>query len=231
MRSSRQMTPRGTTPLLQVDPDVEFSELLARGATAEMCKRFSLEFIPAAGIIAWLDEYFIEEFAGSEMKNCQRWMLYLGRCVRLHWNDDDGSIFMTEFLEEAVLYPPEPDETSANPLFETYFSEYEDVWITRPRSLTCLEESTLDDEPFQPSEYEVENLIQDTEVVALCRDEYEDMSEVGSDNVDELEEETIDPPDVVISTESLDRTYEPTSYSSDDTQDSDIDASIDDDLD
>lgn len=138
---------------------------------------------------------------------------------------------MTEFLEEAVLYPPESDETSANPLFETYFSEYEDVWITRPRSLTCLEESTLDDEPFQPSEYEVENLIQDTEVVALCRDEYEDMSEVGSDNVDELEEETIDPPDVVISTESLDRTYEPTSYSSDDTQDSDVDASIDDDLD
>lgn len=224
LRSSRQATPRGTTPLFYVNPHVEFGELLARGATTEMCRRFSLEFTDAAGIVAWLDEDFIEEFAGPGMGDCRRWKLYLGRRLSLSQEDHDGSIFITDFMEEAVVYPPSPGEVDPprKPPFETYFSEYEEVWVTQPRSLGFIRDSTTDDEPEQEANSEGSSPEDETSM-AMYRNEYDEVD----DEIERAEGEEIPPEDLdespgsVIYGQNSDTSYEPDPAESSDESDSD----------
>lgn len=196
-----------------------------------MCERFSLQFIPTAGITAWLDEDFIEEFAGPGMQNCQRWMLFLGRRVCLRWDDEDGSIFLTDFLEEALVYPSDPNESLEKPRFETYFSGYEDAWVTQPRSLTWMTSTTNDELQKSEAGSIKENMVPngDTKMPTLYRDEYENVSEDDFDDADDVKdvrsEEDIKLPDVVIYAESQDSNYDP-SNSTEETDDSDVDLNV-----
>ncbi|KAF4574248.1 hypothetical protein EYR40_006038 [Pleurotus pulmonarius] len=111
----RTSQPRGTTPLLEVPPQLvprmytlredEYEELLARGATRLMCETFELQFTPDIGIVAWADQDLFDEFTGEGMKRGDRWKIRLGRRVELDVEDLDGSQFIEDFLEDAVVFP------------------------------------------------------------------------------------------------------------------------------
>lgn len=138
MLSDRYPTPRGTTPLLDLqvatdttmpnhyrefhDRTAEYRELLRRGATPQMCRQFCLEFTPEAGIVAWADYELQAEFGGLAMRIGDDWKIQLGRRVTLEASDKDGSQFLEDLLDEIVHHP----------LWETV-QERPGIWLTRPR--------------------------------------------------------------------------------------------------
>lgn len=137
LRSDRQRAPRGSTPLLDIDPSrIPYSDrtethlaLLARGATRLMCETFQLDYSPASGIVAWADEELFAEFSGPAMQHGDRWKIYLGRCLLLEADDNDGRAFIEELVEEAMLFPTtRSDEVER---WETVL-EASRVWVTRP---------------------------------------------------------------------------------------------------
>ncbi|KAF4574249.1 hypothetical protein EYR40_006037 [Pleurotus pulmonarius] len=115
LNADRTSHPRGITPLLDVRPHLippmyvsredEYEELLARGATRLMCETFELQFVPDVGIVAWADQNIFDEFTGEGMETGDEWKIRLGRCVQLDEEDLDGSQFVEDFLEDAVLFP------------------------------------------------------------------------------------------------------------------------------
>lgn len=112
--------PRGTTPPVEVDrvllrPDTialgfedrleEYEALLARGATRLMCETFTLEFSHELGILLEMDEELMAEWANEDMRRFgPRWKVCLGREIHLDPKDVDGSTYIEEHLEEALLF-------------------------------------------------------------------------------------------------------------------------------
>ncbi|KAG9219699.1 hypothetical protein CCMSSC00406_0005979 [Pleurotus cornucopiae] len=142
LNPDRTSHPRGTTPLLDVRPHLippmyvsredEYEELLARGATRLMCGTFELQFRPRVGIIAWADQNIFDEFTGEGMKKGDRWKIRLGRCIQLDEEDLDGSQFVEDFLEDAVLFPLQfPLSNRVAERWETV-EVTPGVWETRP---------------------------------------------------------------------------------------------------
>ena len=106
----------------------EYVALLSRGATRGMCVRYHLEFTNATGIVAWADEELYDTYAGPEMRDGDFWKIYLGRRIELEEDDNDGSEFINDLLEEVLLFPlslrvPERWET---------VEERPGIWATRP---------------------------------------------------------------------------------------------------
>ncbi|EEB96826.1 hypothetical protein MPER_03968, partial [Moniliophthora perniciosa FA553] len=120
----RMPTVRGTTPQLEVDPSHlrseavasgyhdridEYQCLLARGATCMMCDRFYLTYTKDSGIWLEMKDALFDEWAGPGMVDSETdvlsWKVCLGREIRLDedGNDKDGSHYIDEFLEEALL--------------------------------------------------------------------------------------------------------------------------------
>ncbi|KAG6829487.1 hypothetical protein H0H92_004369 [Tricholoma furcatifolium] len=132
--SDREQAPRGDTPLLPIQQNtrpiagytpLEYIALLQRGATRLMIETFNLEFSEEQGIFAWADYDLYAEFAGSKMREGDRWKIQLGRRFELDGDDYDGSEFIEGLLEETILYP----SSSAN-RWET-FEETPGIWVTR----------------------------------------------------------------------------------------------------
>ena len=111
------MTPVEEVPLwMKVDvpsdrkyPDGRIHEsylaLLSRGATPLMCERYGLEFTNENGIVAWADPELYDMYAGSAIQEEEFWKIYLGRRIDLDEEDEDGSEFMHDLLEEILLFP------------------------------------------------------------------------------------------------------------------------------
>lgn len=147
LRSERRTAPRGTTPLDEVDSDdipneylpdrsEEYIELLARGATRDMCTMFSLSFEPARGILARLrpGDYLWEEFAIPMREESEVWIICLGRRLALEEGDWDGEWFVEDLLDE-VLYFPICGKGGGFEKIEQWKWETvkeEGSWITRP---------------------------------------------------------------------------------------------------
>ncbi|KAA1466670.1 hypothetical protein DENSPDRAFT_831544 [Dentipellis sp. KUC8613] len=111
----------------------EYRALIARGATRDMCETFNLEWVPEQGIIAWADEALFQDFSGPAMKPGQLWKIHLGRRITLEDDDQEGSQFIEEFLEDAMMYQtvePFPDNEEPG-RWETIL-DHSGVWITRP---------------------------------------------------------------------------------------------------
>ncbi|CAL1704110.1 unnamed protein product [Somion occarium] len=222
MISARQLSPRGMTPTRDIWPSwllpmniargyhgrvEEYSELLQRGATRLMCERFALEWSDL-GIVAWLDDLVYEEFAGPAMNDHDRWKLYLGRCVSLEGQDEDGAIFIVDFMEETTLF--QLTISGAGRRWETYLESL-GVWATRPAGDESDEESDED------AEYESVPAIG-----TVVRNDYEieDEGEAEADSEPEV------PADVAIKSNASDASYDPDSgdeASESDSADSDFD--------
>jgi hypothetical protein len=172
--NDRVLSPRGTTPLLDIDrdnehvpdayrycyPDREYFSLLERGATPLMCETFELEFSEEHGIIAWADDEIYDNFAGPMMKPGDLWKIHLGRRVCLDPYDFDGAQFLDDFLEENLLFPIGGKAEYLHSPYETVL-ESPGIWATRPRQgifepvegeddndfATNLLDETLDEEP------------------------------------------------------------------------------------
>ncbi|KAF7968871.1 hypothetical protein HWV62_29140 [Athelia sp. TMB] len=154
MRGERQLAPRGITPFDEIgDPNIqrnylgrtkEYLELLRRGATREMCKTFHLEFKKETGIVAWADQVLFDSMSGPAMLEGHLWKIYLGRRIQLDDDDLDGSEFIEDLLEDAILFPLRSSRCSARvqERWET-IQETPGVWATRP--MHNLLEDTDDD--------------------------------------------------------------------------------------
>ncbi|KAI0047419.1 hypothetical protein FA95DRAFT_1559139 [Auriscalpium vulgare] len=150
LNPDRQLAPRGTTPLLDIEPvtvpvvsstliqpyrnrEDELTTLLARGATRLMCVTFMLEYAEPTGIVAWADDALFDEFSGPGMKTGDRWKIHLGRRIHLAEDDLDGSVFVEELVEEAVIFPP--TDRAEQGRWETVLEEGR-IWVTRPAAAT-----------------------------------------------------------------------------------------------
>ncbi|KAJ3517219.1 hypothetical protein NMY22_g14011 [Coprinellus aureogranulatus] len=127
----RVLPPRGNTPLLKLpkeglpvpltyapgppnpttcvrpeDRSEEFFQLIRRGATRAMCEEFSLEFTEEKGIVAWMNQDIMDEFAGPAMDQGDRWKIYLGRRLKLDEDDPDGTLFIEGLLEDGIICHP-----------------------------------------------------------------------------------------------------------------------------
>lgn len=93
-----------------------------------MIATFQMTFSEEEGIIAWADDEIYQQFSGPGMKNGDQWKIMLGRRIRLDVDDLDGSIFVEELLEDAIMHP-----LLADPTWETVRVEGDSkVWVTRP---------------------------------------------------------------------------------------------------
>ncbi|KAI0048578.1 hypothetical protein FA95DRAFT_1557807 [Auriscalpium vulgare] len=135
--------PRGATPLDPLDPTdaasvpsayasnvQEYTALLKRGASREMCEAFQLQYTYSGGIVAWADWQLFADFSGPGMKDGDQWKILLGRRVPREVSDKDGSRFMEALLEEAVVFPLTRQDDCGS--WETVLEE-PGVWVTRPR--------------------------------------------------------------------------------------------------
>ncbi|KAG8946982.1 hypothetical protein FRC04_011278 [Tulasnella sp. 424] len=140
VHADRFPQPRGSTPLLEGDstqyyflenwngtPQM-YESLMARGATRLMIVTFQMTFDEEEGIIAWADDEIYKQFSGPGMMNGDQWKIMLGRRIKLDVDDLDGSIFIEDLLEDAIVRRF-PD----NPTWETVrVKENSNVWVTRP---------------------------------------------------------------------------------------------------
>ncbi|KAG7094514.1 hypothetical protein E1B28_005345 [Marasmius oreades] len=116
---------RSITPLLDIDPArlhpetvaygfegrlYEYEALLTRGATRLMCETFNLSYSDETGIVLEmkdpdLDDLF-QEWAGDRIvsSECESWKIFLGREIHLADDDVDGSEYVNDFLEDALLF-------------------------------------------------------------------------------------------------------------------------------
>ncbi|KDQ11796.1 hypothetical protein BOTBODRAFT_57206 [Botryobasidium botryosum FD-172 SS1] len=164
LHPDRRVAPRGTTPLLEIPPNfageiphiyahtriAEYEALLARGATREMCITFRLSFDYATGITARLckGDRLWTEFSGPAMAAHDAWVVCLGRRIVLEPNDLDGSKFLEELLEEAVLFPVcSKWETEQQKEWIWTTTKEGNIWTTKP-----LMDSPLAEIPESTSE-------------------------------------------------------------------------------
>ncbi|KAF8883883.1 hypothetical protein CPB84DRAFT_1686074 [Gymnopilus junonius] len=207
----RVSAPRGTTPLLDVDPlreippmescisqypvkqgsrENEYWQLIQRGATRLMCETFRLEFSYEAGIYAWADDDIFRDFSGPLMRPGDFWKIQLGRRIELDSDDLDGSAFIEGLLEDALLFPYRGHfSRKLHEKWETV-EESPGIWITRIQEDRNMDEdddysSTSNDmsdgEDGPDSHHEGSTTV-------ICPNEYdisEDDPEQGSAEIDD----------------------------------------------
>ncbi|KAJ2931994.1 hypothetical protein H1R20_g5105, partial [Candolleomyces eurysporus] len=152
LSDDRQMAPRGTTPLLDIDLSglipppsygdsrtMEYYQLLRRGATEYMCEIFGLGFTEDEGIFAWANDFLFNEFSSDVMEEGDKWKIYLGRRIELDEDDDQGASFIEELLDDGVLFAPEGCRWAT-------VKEGPNLWVTRPNSKLPAYEADSDDE-------------------------------------------------------------------------------------
>ncbi|KII85729.1 hypothetical protein PLICRDRAFT_326990 [Plicaturopsis crispa FD-325 SS-3] len=121
----------------------EYRALLARGATAEMCLKYELEYTESSGIVAWADEDLIDTYAGPAITSVNgKWKFHLGNFLRPSAEDSSGASFMADFIEDALVYPVK----SRNFTWETVL-ESPGVWATRRKTPALLDVGSI-----QPSD-------------------------------------------------------------------------------
>ncbi|ORY89160.1 hypothetical protein BCR35DRAFT_329609 [Leucosporidium creatinivorum] len=76
-------------------------ELESRGATLSMIETFHLRFDYSLGIIAWLDNCLMDEFASAAVVDGESWKVYLGREIHLKDDDLDGARYIFEVLDDS----------------------------------------------------------------------------------------------------------------------------------
>ncbi|KAK7444091.1 hypothetical protein VKT23_015489 [Stygiomarasmius scandens] len=164
----RRTSPRGDTPLPEYRPvqteipyayrfnrHDEYIQLRTRGASVQMCSKFSLSFKPDEGIIAILTSEIKETFGGPEMRQQDTWELYLGRRVSLDEDDSDGSEFIIGLLEDALLFE-RPLYVKSHPCDQwqtTRPSGRPYVWATMPTKSHVCYEKLDEDDPSGSDEY------------------------------------------------------------------------------
>ncbi|KIJ25835.1 hypothetical protein M422DRAFT_38450 [Sphaerobolus stellatus SS14] len=130
MLAPRGMTPIRTTyesdtrPATFLGSQEEYTALLERGATRLMIDTFHLSFENRTGIVAWADQELFDAWTTDAMGYGDCWKIMLGRRIKLSPDDLDGSEWLGNFLEEALL-------TSRYELYETV-KESSGIWVTRP---------------------------------------------------------------------------------------------------
>lgn len=80
----------------------EQRELESRGATLSMIQTFHMRFDHSLGIIAWLDNCLMDEFASEAVVDGESWKVYLGREIHLHESDLDGSRYIFEIVDDSL---------------------------------------------------------------------------------------------------------------------------------
>ena len=145
----RCMSRRGTTPLVEPDPQViasysgsrfeYYRNLIERGATPVMCDTFNLEYTPYNGIVAWADQSIFDAFAGPGMPEGNKWKIYLGRRIQLDDGDLDGSEFIEDLLEDILYYP-----VGTWAVQWRTFEESPGVWATAPQLRNEEDDSDTD---------------------------------------------------------------------------------------
>lgn len=192
--SDRSLVPRGNTPLLDVGYDFaipdeykwtyagnlgqdrsnEYRELLMRGATEDMCTTFHLEFTYEGGIYAWADPQLYEEFTGPPMQVGDFWKIHLGRRITLDEGDLDGSLFVENLLEDAVLFRARWETKEETP----------GIWVTRLTAHT----------PADPN-YDSSDEAQRTRAAEIAQakkafsDQQEDPIQNSYDTTDDVQED------------------------------------------
>ncbi|KAF9256705.1 hypothetical protein L218DRAFT_881167 [Marasmius fiardii PR-910] len=118
-------TARCTTPILDINPVrlhpetvaygyedrlFEYECLLARGATRLMCEMFNLVYSHETGIVLEMKdpqhEDLFDQWAGEAVlsSECESWKIFLGREIHLVDDDVDGTEYVDDFLEQALLF-------------------------------------------------------------------------------------------------------------------------------
>ncbi|KAL0577582.1 hypothetical protein V5O48_004414 [Marasmius crinis-equi] len=174
-------TQRSTTPLLEVDParlhrDTvaygyeerldEYKALLQRGGTRLMCETFSLEYSDDLGIFIEMadNEELFDVWAGADIigSECGSWRVFLGREIHLSADDLDGSAYIEDFLEEALVYgTQEPSEEGE--VFWVTTQVYPGHWETKgilwkekagkgPEGIVALNEEPSETQVTDPTE-------------------------------------------------------------------------------
>ncbi|KZV61092.1 hypothetical protein PENSPDRAFT_759633 [Peniophora sp. CONT] len=207
LHPDRQTVPRGDTPLRDIDPATAEHEplayitrkemyhaLLSRGATREMCVRYDLRFHPDSGIIAYADGDLFEDFTGELVKEGDRWQLCLGRRICLESGDKDGSVFITELVEEATTF--QHTNIYGHGGWETVLTHQgmrrrRRVWVTRPivgaydvyESSVSTDSADYDNEGDEFSEDGL-NIDPRTLPASTFVNDYEDESEPEDEGMD-----------------------------------------------
>jgi hypothetical protein len=91
-------------PLMYSNRTTELRELLARGASAEMCMRYHLMFSSTSGIIALADDLVHAEYGGPAMDSDAHWYIYIGRQISRDPADVDGETFIHDLLEDVLFW-------------------------------------------------------------------------------------------------------------------------------
>jgi hypothetical protein len=106
-----------------------------------MCETFHLEYTEVKGIHAWADWEIYHHYAGPHMEKGDFWKIHLGRRVELDEEDLDGSMFIEDLLEDALMYPMRSKTCERTyDKWET-IEEIPGIWLTR---LQAHKEDDLD---------------------------------------------------------------------------------------
>ncbi|KAL0059835.1 hypothetical protein AAF712_013372 [Marasmius tenuissimus] len=201
---------RSTTPLISVNParlraDTvaygyehrlnEYESLLSRGATRPMCEMFSLSFSPETGITLDMTENddLFDSWAGEAIlaKECHSWTVSLGREIRLDPDDIDGSDYIEDFLEEALLYSTGRLEDPGSLFWVTKEVSW-GHWDTRAVVSTGIEEGEGEQE--RPADIAEPSLPIPNDAQGLSGDNNEvpnDPAEANQNNKDDVDDDDI----------------------------------------
>jgi hypothetical protein len=103
-----------------------------------------MEFKQATGMVAWADSSLYETFAGPAMQKGDFWKIHLGRRIELDEDDLDGSQFLEDLLEDAILFPLRSDLSNRTQERWQTVEESPGIWVTRP--MTSVEVEIVDDD-------------------------------------------------------------------------------------
>ena len=119
--------PKTFLPLRYNHDPKQFDELISRGATLAFCETWDATFGNVRGIVVHANDNLKETY-GSFVDDCERWMIWIGRRIKLEDDDDYGSLFMEELLD--LIFTEDDDG-----MWITYRekSETPTYWVTRPK--------------------------------------------------------------------------------------------------
>ncbi|KAL0563936.1 hypothetical protein V5O48_018122, partial [Marasmius crinis-equi] len=234
---------RSATPLLEVDPArlrpdtvaygyddslTEYKALLERGATRLMCETFSLQYSDDSGIVLEMtaNEELLDTWAGRSIVDagCESWRVFLGREIHLSSDDLDGSTYLEDFLEEALLYGAKAPGLNSEEVVDTpelYWTteqvgdgSWETKAVRRTDGEVAAKASTT--EPSQP-DFVGSNVNDDETGLAPVNAQNEGDTQEPDGYESSLDEDELNPPMVIAKNE----------YESDNSTDDDDEPSMD----
>jgi hypothetical protein len=110
-----------------------FDELISRGATPAFCQTWEARFEEENGIIV-LANSRLREVYETLIGEHGHWSIWVGRRIKLHEDDPDGSLFMQDLLD--MIFTEDDDQ-----LWVTYEEPGPGgFWVTRPtEGVTAVE--------------------------------------------------------------------------------------------